>query len=71
MSAADEDAVDSFLKSKQQVVKGDAAATHDPHDANVRRVLKPADPSQVSCGVRSPGAQKTQDFRLELFRGHT
>lgn len=56
MSPAHKNAVKALLKSKQNVVGRHASGAHYPHYANIRRVLQTTDPSQVSSGIRSPGA---------------
>jgi len=70
VSPADENTVDALLEGQQDMVRRDAPSAHDPHDADVRRVLQPTDPSQVSSGVCSPGAQKAEDLGLEVVLRH-
>ncbi len=56
VSAADEHPVDSTLKCKQNMVRRNGTTAHYPDGTYIRRVLQTTDPSQVSSGVRSPGA---------------
>jgi hypothetical protein len=70
VSAADKDPIHSFLKGQDDVVRGDASTAHDPNHPDVGRVLQPTDPSQVSSGVCSPGAKKTDDFRFKIWGAH-
>lgn len=69
-SAAYEDAIDSALKSKKNMMRRNAATTHHPDGTNIRRVLQTTDPSQVSSCVCSPGAQKTNDLGLKNVVTH-
>jgi hypothetical protein len=48
-----------------------APRTHDTDDPDVCRVLHTTDPSQVSSGIRSPGAQKTDDMGLKISVVHS
>ena len=70
MTAAHEDAVHPALKGLQDVVRGDGPGTHDPDDADVGRVLQPADPCQVSCGIGSPGAEEADNLGFKRFSTH-
>ena len=49
---------------------GHAPGTHDPDNFYICRVLHTTDPSQVSSGVCSPGAQKTDNLGLKISVGH-
>jgi len=51
----------------QDQVGADHTGTHHPHDAQIGRVLRTTDPSQVSSGKCSPRTQKSDDYRLEIF----
>ena len=43
---------------------------HDPDNTDICRVLHTTDPSQVSSGICSPGAQKTYDMGLKIIVAH-
>jgi hypothetical protein len=70
VSAADKDAVHPLLECEQDVMGGDTATAHDPNHTDVGRVLQTTDPSQVSSGIRSPGAEEADDFRFEILGAH-
>lgn len=70
MSAADKHPVDPLLKGEQDMMRRHTTTAHYPDGANIRRVLQTTDPSQVSSGVRSPGAEEADDFRFKGVVGH-
>jgi hypothetical protein len=69
MAASDKNTVQPFLKGFQDVMGGYGPGTHDPNGPYIGRVLQPADPCQVSCGIGSPGAQKAENFGFKML-GH-
>ena len=71
MSAAHENAVHPLLECPQHMVGRHAPGTHDADDPDICRVLHTTDPSQVSSGVCSPGAQKTDDMGLKMCVVHS
>jgi len=70
MSPAHKNAVDSLLKRLQHMMGRHAPGTHDPDDPHICRILHTTDPSQVSSGVRSPGAQKSDDLGFKMCVAH-
>ena len=52
------------------MVPGNASRAHYPDDTNIGRVLHTTNPSQVSSGVRSPGAQKADDIGFKILITH-
>jgi hypothetical protein len=46
---------------------GYRTGAHDPDDSYGRGILHSTDPSQVSGGISSPGAQKSNDLRSEIL----
>jgi len=70
VSATHQQAVHSLLEGEQHVVHGYASAAHNPHNPDVGGILEPTDPSQVSSGIGSPGAEKTKHLRLEIVLAH-
>src|SRR3989339_1329172 len=70
MSAAHENAVHPLLECPQHMMGRHAPGTHDADDPDICRVLHTTDPSQVSSGVCSPGAQKTDDMGFKLCVVH-
>jgi hypothetical protein len=70
MSAAHEYPVHPLLEGTQHVMRRDASRAHHPYDPDVCRILQSTDPSQVSSGVRSPGAQKADDIGFEILIAH-
>jgi hypothetical protein len=70
MSAAHENAVHPLLECPQHMVGRHAPGAHDTDDPDICRVLHTTDPSQVSSGVCSPGAQKTDDMGFKLCVVH-
>ena len=71
VSAAYENAIHTLLKCPQHMMGGHAPGTHDTDDPDICRVLHTTDPSQVSSGIRSPGAQKTDDMGLKISVVHS
>jgi hypothetical protein len=69
-SASDEDTVGSGLKSLQHIVGRDRSSTHDPNRPDRCGILHSTDPSQVSCGISSPRAQESNNFRLKIISHH-
>jgi hypothetical protein len=69
-SAADEYAVHPALKGQKNMVWRNPATAHHPNGTNIRRVLQTTDPSQVSSGICSPGAQEANDLGLKIVVGH-
>jgi hypothetical protein len=65
-SAGHKDTVGSCLKSLQDIMRRYRPCAHDPNGSDRCRVLHSTDPSQVSCGVCSPGAQESNDRRLKI-----
>ncbi len=70
MSAAHKDTVHPLLKGPEHMVRRNASRTHDPDNTNICRVLHTTDPSQVSSGVCSPGAQKAYDIGFKILITH-
>ncbi len=66
MSATHKNTVNALLEGTQNMMGRDASRAHYPDNANVRRVLHTTDPSQVSSGIRSPGAEKAQNGGLKI-----
>ena len=52
------------------MVPGNASRAHYPDDTDIGRVLHTTNPSQVSSGVRSPGAQKADDIGFKILITH-
>jgi len=70
MSAAHENAVHPLLECPQHMVGRHAPGAHDTDDPDICRVLHTTDPSQVSSGVCSPGAQKTDNMGFKISVVH-
>jgi len=70
VSAADENTIDPLLEGKKDMVRRNTATTHYPDGSDICRILQTTDPSQVSSGVCSPGAQKTDDLGLKNVVAH-
>jgi NAD-dependent oxidoreductase involved in siderophore biosynthesis len=58
VSPTHENTIHSLLKSKEDMMRRHTCRTHYPHGPDIRGVLQPTDPSQVSSGVCSPCAQE-------------
>ena len=69
-SATDKNPIYPALKGEKDMMRRDAATTHNPDGANIRRVLQTTDPSQVSSSICSPGAKKTDHPRFKVVRTH-
>jgi hypothetical protein len=69
-SAADEHTIHPALKGQKNVVRRNPTTAHHPNGTNIRRVLQTTDPSQVSSGICSPGAQEADDLGLKIVVGH-
>lgn len=54
ISPAHKNTVNTPLKGQQDVMRRNTCRTHDPHGPDIRGVLQPTDPSQVSSSIRSP-----------------
>jgi len=70
VSAAYKDAVHPLLKGKQDMMRRHTGRAHHPDGPDVRRVLQPTDPSQVSSSVCSPRAEKAQNLWFKINIGH-
>jgi hypothetical protein len=70
VSPAHKDAVRSFLKGLQNLVRTDGCGTQGSNGTEVRRILQTADAGKVSAGVRAPVAEKADYSRFKLFCGH-
>lgn len=70
MSATHKNAVNALLKGPEHMVGRDAPGTHDPDGTDIGRILHTTDPGQVSSGIRSPGAQKTDDMGFKIHVAH-
>jgi len=70
MSATDKNAVNPLLKGPEHMMRGNAPRAHHPDNPDVGRILHTTDPSQVSSGVRSPGAQKADDGGFKFLVAH-
>jgi len=70
MSATHKNAVHSLLKRSQHMMGGHATGTHDPYHPDICRILHSTNPSQVSSGIRSPGAEKSNDMGLKFRITH-
>ena len=66
-SASHKDAVGPCLQGLQHVMGRYRPGTHNPNDPDRRRILHSTDPSQVSGGISSPGAQKSNDLGLKIL----
>jgi len=71
MSAAHKNTVNALLKSPEHMVRRNASRAHHPDNTDICRVLHTTDPSQVSSGVCSPGAQKADDIGLKILITHS
>jgi hypothetical protein len=67
-SAGNKDAIRTCLQGLQDIMRRDRPCTHDPDRPHGRRILHSTDPSQVSRGVSSPRAQKSNNPRLKIIR---
>ena len=62
ISPAHKNTIHSLLKSKKDMMRRHTCRTHYPHSPDIRGVLQPTDPSQVSSSVCSPCAQEAYNF---------
>jgi hypothetical protein len=70
VSATHKNTVNSLLKGPEHMVPGNASRAHYPDNTDIGRVLHTTNPSQVSSGVRSPGAQKADDIGFKILITH-
>jgi len=70
MSPAHKNTVRPLMKRLQYMMGRNTPGTHNPDDTDVSRVLHTTDPSQVSGGIRSPGAEKSNDMRFKSCVAH-
>jgi hypothetical protein len=62
VSPTHENTVGALLKGFENKIRGDAPGTHYPNHPDIRRVLQPTDPGQISTGVSTPVAAKGNNF---------
>jgi hypothetical protein len=65
-SPAHKHAVNPLLKRQQHMMRRHAGRAHHPDNPHIGRILQSTNPSQVSSRVRSPGAQKADDFGFKI-----
>jgi hypothetical protein len=70
MSATHKNTVHPLLEGSEHMVRRDASRAHHPDNTNICRVLHTTDPSQVSSGICSPGAQKAYDIGFKILITH-
>jgi len=63
--------IHSLLKSKKDMMRRHTCRTHYPHGPDIRGVLQPTDPSQVSSSVCSPCAQEAYNFWFVIGISHS
>ncbi len=68
VSTNSEDPVGPPGNSVDDDFRVDHSGAHHPDYAQIRWILQSTDPSQVSSGESSPGAQKSYDDRLIIIR---
>jgi hypothetical protein len=66
MAAGDKHRICAYLKRFDDEVEVDPAGTRQPDDAHIGWVLEAGGPRQVGAHIRTPVADKGDDFRLEL-----
>ncbi len=70
MSAAHKNTVGTLLKRSENMMRRHAAGARDPNSPDICRILHTTDPSQVSSGICSPGAEKCDDMGFEFGIAH-
>ncbi len=70
MSATHKNTVDTLLKRSENMMGRHATGARDPNNPDICRILHTTDPSQVSSGIRSPGAKKCDDMGFEFGIAH-
>ncbi len=71
VSATHKNAVHTLLKRPEHMMGRHAPGTHDTDNPDICRVLHTTDPSQVSSGIGSPGAQKTNNMGFKISVVHS
>ena len=69
VSAGNQNAIRTILKSLENEVRIDPPGTHHPYDTEVGRILKPADTGQICRRIRAPVTGECDYFWFE-FPGH-
>lgn len=66
-TGADKYAISSMQKSLDHHDWIDSSRTHHPNNADVGTILKPRNPGEVCCPVRSPVAAEGEDVGVKIF----
>ena len=66
MTTQNHDTVSAFFKGLQDELGIYPAATHDPYDSQVRRIIFAGPSGAISAFVRTPVAQKADNDRLKI-----